>query len=236
MIRLDHVSKSYRTPEGRRVVLNDVSVVIPHGRSLAVIGSNGAGKSTLIRLIAGTEAPDSGRILRGGRSLSFPLGFGGTLHPKLSGRENVVFLARLYGVDSDDAAHYVEAFAELGAYFRMPVETYSSGMRARLAFGACLAIPFDVYLIDEVTSVGDARFRDRCLQAFRARMDHADVIMVTHDFDTMRAYCDAGAVLADGRLTLFDNLEDAIACHVASLSQADAEHPRRAGAEQRNAA
>jgi capsular polysaccharide transport system ATP-binding protein len=94
-------------------------------------------------------------------------------------------------------------------------------MRARLAFGACLAIPFDVYLIDEVTSVGDTRFRDRCLGAFRERMDHADVIMVTHDFATMRAYCDAGAVLADGRLTLFDDLEEAIACHVASLRSAE---------------
>jgi capsular polysaccharide transport system ATP-binding protein len=223
MILLDHVCKSYRTPQGRRVVLDDVSVAIPHGRSLAVLGGNGAGKSTLIRLIAGTEPPDSGRILRGGRRLSFPLGFGGTLHPKLSGRENVVFLARLYGIDTDEAAAFVEAFAELGAYFRMPVETYSAGMRARLAFGACLAIPFDVYLIDEVTSVGDARFRDRCLAAFQARMDHADVIMVTHDFPTMRAYCDAGAVLANGRLILFDHLEDAIACHVASLRHDDAE-------------
>lgn len=236
MIRLNRVSKSYRTQEGRRVVLNDVSVVIPHGRSLAILGGNGAGKSTLIRMIAGTESPDSGRILRGGRNLSFPLGFGGTLHPKLSGRENVTFLARLYGVDADDAAHYVEAFAELGAYFRMPVETYSDGMRARLAFGACLSVPFDVYLIDEVTSVGDARFRDRCLEAFRSRMDHADVIMVTHDFATMRAYCDAGAVLADGKLTLFDSLEDAIACHIGSLSQVEAGPPRRVGTTQRNAA
>jgi capsular polysaccharide transport system ATP-binding protein len=213
MIVLDRVDKAYRTVDGRRVVLNDVSVCLPEGRSLGILGANGAGKSTLIRLLAGTERPDSGRISRGGRSVSFPLGFGATLHPKLTGQENVTFLARLYGIDEHEAAGYVADFAELGAYYRMPVETYSSGMRARLAFGACLAIQFDVYLIDEVTAVGDARFRARCLDAFRQRMKHADVIMVSHDFETMRAYCDTGAVLANGSLTLFGDLEDAIRHH-----------------------
>ena len=213
MIVLDHVSKAYRTLEGHRVVLDDVSIRLPEGRCLGVLGANGAGKSTLIRLLAGTERPDSGRISRGGRTVSFPLGFGGTLHPNLSGRENVTFLARLYGIDEREAVAYVADFAELGSYYRMPIGTYSSGMRARLAFGACLAIQFDVYLIDEVTAVGDARFRVRCLDAFRQRMAQADVIMVTHDYETMRAYCDAGAVLADGRLTLFDSLEDAIRRH-----------------------
>jgi capsular polysaccharide transport system ATP-binding protein len=213
MIVLDHVHKAYRAMHGRRIVLDDVSVRLPEGRCLGVLGANGAGKSTLIRLLAGTEPPDAGRITRGGRSVSFPLGFSGTLHPHLSGRENVIFLARLYGVNERDAAAYVEDFAELGSYFRMPIGSYSSGMRARLAFGACLAIQFDVYLIDEVTAVGDARFRVRCLDAFRERMARADVIMVTHDYETMRSYCDTGAVLADGRLTLFDSLEDAIRQH-----------------------
>jgi capsular polysaccharide transport system ATP-binding protein len=213
MIVLDRVHKAYRTIEGRQIVLQDISVVIPEGRSLGVLGANGSGKSTLIRLLAGTERPDAGRISRGTKAVSFPLGFGGTMHPKLSGLENVVFLARLYDVDEHEAAAYVEGFAELGAYFRMPVGTYSAGMRARLAFGACLAIQFDVYLIDEVTSVGDARFRVKCLDAFRQRMDRADVIMVSHDYETMRAYCDIGAVLSDGRLMLFDDLEAAIEHH-----------------------
>lgn len=210
MIVLDRVHKAYRTIEGRQVVLRDVSMAIPEGHGLGVLGANGAGKSTLIRLLAGTERPDSGRISRGNKAVSFPLGFGGTMHPRLSGLENVTFLARLYDVDERQAAAYVEEFAELGTYFRMPVGTYSGGMRARLAFGACLAIQFDVYLIDEITSVGDARFRIKCLDAFRQRMDHADVIMVTHDYETMRAYCDIGAVLRNGTLTLFDDLEVAI--------------------------
>lgn len=217
MIILDGVHKAYRTLEGRQVVLQDINLVIPEGRSLGVLGANGSGKSTLIRLLAGTERPNAGRINRGSKAVSFPLGFGGTMHPKLSGLENVVFLARLYDVDEYEAIAYVEAFAELGAYFRMPVGTYSAGMRARLAFGACLAIQFDVYLIDEVTSVGDARFRVKCLDAFRQRMDCADVIMVTHDYETMRAYCNIGAVLGDGRLTLFDDLEGAIQHHAHAM-------------------
>jgi capsular polysaccharide transport system ATP-binding protein len=217
MIVLDHVHKAYRTIEGRQVVLQDVSMVIPEGRSLGVLGANGAGKSTLIRLLAGTERPDAGRISRGNNAVSFPLGFGGTMHPKLSGLENVTFLARLYDVDEHEAAAFVEEFAELGTYFRMPVGTYSGGMRAKLAFGACLAIQFDVYLIDEVTSVGDARFRAKCLDAFHQRMDRADVIMVTHDYETMRAYCDIGAVLCNGALTLFDDLEAAIDQHARAM-------------------
>jgi capsular polysaccharide transport system ATP-binding protein len=122
MIVLDRVYKSYRTLDGHRDVLRDVSVTIPPGRSLGVLGANGAGKSTLIRLLAGTEQPDAGRISRGAAAVSFPLGFGGTLHPKLSGRENAVFLARIYGVPEHEAADFVEAFAELGVYFRMPLE------------------------------------------------------------------------------------------------------------------
>jgi capsular polysaccharide transport system ATP-binding protein len=220
MIVLDRVHKSYRTLEGVQVVLRDVSIALQDGRCLGVLGANGAGKSTLIRLLAGTEQPDAGHIRRGTSKISFPLGFGGTMHPKLSGLENTLFLARLYGVDEREAAAYVEDFAELGVYFRMPVSSYSSGMRARLAFGACLAIQFDVYLIDEVTSVGDARFRTKCLDAFRQRMDRADVIMVTHDYETMRAYCDTGAVLRDGRLTLFDDLEAAIADHAHAMESA----------------
>jgi len=217
MIVLDRVHKAYRTIEGHRVVLDDVSAMIPEGRSLGILGANGVGKSTLIRLLAGTERPDVGRITRGRRSVSFPLGFGATMQPKLTGAENVVFLARLYGVDEYEAAAYVEGFAELGEYFLMPFGTYSAGMRARLAFGACLAIQFDVYLIDEVTSVGDARFRAKCLEAFRQRMGQADVIMVSHDFQTMRAYCDTGAILSAGRLTFFDDLEVAIDEHARAM-------------------
>lgn len=212
MIRLKHAAKSFRAGPERRVILDHVTLDLPAGRSIGVFGANGAGKSTLVRLIAGVELLDSGHIQRQG-TVSFPLGFSGTFHGHLSGRENVRFLARLYGADEAEALDYVERFAELGAYFRAPVENYSSGMIARLAFGACLAIRFDWYLIDEVTAVGDARFRRKCQEAFEARAAESDVIIVSHDEGTIRAWCDIGAVLHDGRLTLFTELEEAIEQH-----------------------
>jgi capsular polysaccharide transport system ATP-binding protein len=163
----------------------------------------------LIRLLAGSEAPDRGVVRRYAR-VSFPLGFGGTFHGALSGHENVAFIARIYGARIRCAIDYVEAFSELGEYFEMPVNTYSAGMRARLAFATCLAIDFDVYLIDEVTEIGDQRFRRKCAEAFRERMLRSDIILVTHNAQTIRQYCDRGAVLADGQLALYDDVGTAL--------------------------
>jgi capsular polysaccharide transport system ATP-binding protein len=142
--------------------------------------------------------------------VSFPLGFGGTFHGALSGRENVAFVARIYGAKIRDTIDYVSAFSELDEYYEMPVNTYSAGMRARLAFGTCLAIDFDVYLIDEVTEVGDQHFRRKCADAFRERMLRSDIILVTHNAQTIRQYCDRGAVLADGELALYDDIGTAL--------------------------
>jgi capsular polysaccharide transport system ATP-binding protein len=210
MIALDRVSKSYRTRTGRKAVLDDVSAAFVSGHNFGILGANGAGKSTLIRLIAGSELPDRGTIRRDVR-VSFPLGFGGTFHGSLSGRENTAFLARIYGASIRATSDYVEAFAELGEYYDMPVNTYSSGMRARLGFAACLAIDFDVFLIDEVTEIGDARFRRKCAEAFRARTHHSDIVLATHNSQTIRQYCDRGAILAGGALHLYDDIGAALA-------------------------
>ena len=209
MITLDRVSKVYRTRSGRRTVLDNVSVTFDSGQNVGVLGVNGAGKSTLIRLIAGSEIPDFGVVRRYAR-VSFPLGFGGTFHGALSGRENVAFVARIYGAGTRGVLHYVEEFSELGEYLHMPVNTYSAGMRARLAFATCLALDFDLYLIDEVTEVGDQRFRQKCAEAFRERIQRSDIILVTHNIHTLRQYCDRGAILANGELTLFDDIDAAL--------------------------
>jgi capsular polysaccharide transport system ATP-binding protein len=210
MITLDGVSKAYRTKQGgRRVVLDSVSASFPEGHNFGILGANGAGKSTLIRLLAGSEMPDRGRIRRDGR-ISFPLGYGGTFHGSLSGRENVAFIARVYGSNLRRTIDYVAEFAELNTYFDMPVNTYSAGMRARLAFGACLAIDFDTYLIDEVTETGDDRFRRKCALAFRERTRRSDIILVTHNNRTIRQYCDRGAILANGELRLYDDVTGAL--------------------------
>jgi len=209
MITLDGVSKVYRTRSGRRTVLDNVNVTFESGHNFGVLGVNGVGKSTLIRLIAGSEIPDFGVVRRYAR-VSFPLGFGGTFHGALSGRENVAFIARIYGAGIRGVLHYVEEFSELGEYLYMPVNTYSAGMRAKLAFATCLALDFDLYLIDEVTEVGDQHFRQKCAEAFRERMQRSDIILVTHNIHTLRQYCDRGAILANGELTLFDDIGTAL--------------------------
>jgi capsular polysaccharide transport system ATP-binding protein len=209
MITLEGVSKVYRTRGGRKTVLDNVNVTFESGYNFGVLGVNGAGKSTLLRLIAGSEIPDFGVIRRYAR-VSFPLGFGGTFHGALSGRENVAFIARIYGAGIREVLEYVENFSELGEYLHMPVNTYSAGMRARLAFATCLALDFELYLVDEVTEVGDQRFRQKCAEAFRDRMQRSDIILVTHNIHTLRQYCDRGAILANGELTLFDDIGTAL--------------------------
>jgi len=208
VIALDGVAKAYPTAAGRKIVLEDATVEFAPGHNFGILGANGTGKSTLIRLLAGSEMPDRGTIRRSAR-VSFPLGFGGTFHGDLCGRENVAFIARVYGAGLRATIRFVEEFAELGEYFDMPVNTYSAGMRARLAFGTCLAIDFDVYLIDEVTEIGDERFRRRCATAFRERLRRSDIILATHNGQTIRQYCDRGAILAGGRLELFDDIASA---------------------------
>ena len=208
MITLDKVAKAYATAAGRKIVLADACAEFAPGHNVGILGANGAGKSTLIRLLAGSEMPDRGTVRRTAR-VSFPLGFGGTFHPALSGRENVAFVARVYGAAVRPTIRFVEEFAELDQYFDMPVQTYSAGMRARLAFGTCLAIDFDVYLIDEITEIGDERFRRKCVAAFRQRLNSSDIILATHNSHTIQQYCDRGAILADGQLQLFDDVASA---------------------------
>ena len=210
MIVFRDVSKAYRTNRGWRVILEPTTIELPRNRRIGILGRNGMGKSTLIRLIAGTESPSSGRIERK-VSVSWPLGFSSGFHGELTGRENLRFISRIYGADIDYVTDYVEEFSELGDYFDMPVETYSSGMSARLAFGLSMAIRFECYLVDELTSVGDAWFRDKCEQAFAARRRDSGLIMVSHNAGTIRTYCDMGIVLRDGRMTAYDDLEMAIA-------------------------
>ncbi|AWN41710.1 ABC transporter ATP-binding protein [Methylobacterium durans] len=209
MIRFENVTKIYKTDGHRRTILERVSFTLKPGISYGILGINGAGKSTTMRLIGGTEGPTSGRIKRGLR-VSWPLGFGGGFHPQMTGRDNVIFVARIYGEDPKRVLEYVEDFSELGSYLDVPIRTYSSGMGARLAFGMSMAIPFDCYLIDEVTSVGDARFQKRCEAVFSERRKNADVIMVSHSMDVIRSWCTQGLVLLNGRAIIYEDVNDAI--------------------------
>ena len=209
MIELHNVSKQYPLPSGSKPVLLPTSFVFPQGHSIGVLGKNGAGKSTLLRMIAGSEPLTTGRIVRRGR-LSWPLGFSGGFNGALTGEENLRFVCRIYAQPIAKVQAFVAEFSELGAYLRMPIRTYSSGMKARLAFALSMAIDFDCYLIDEITGVGDRAFQQKCEQAFDDRRDRASVIMVSHSFVTLKRYCNQGVVLHEGRLRQFDDINDAI--------------------------
>lgn len=209
MIRFRNVSKYFKTQHHRKTILNRVSMEFLSGYSYGLLGVNGAGKSTTLRMIAGTILPNSGRITKSVR-VSWPLGFAGGFHPMMTGKENLNFVARAYGEDVRRVTRFVEEFAEIGDYINAPVNTYSSGMSARLAFGLSMAIEFECYLVDEVTAVGDARFQQRCRDAFADRRKRSDIIMVSHSMGTIRSFCDKGILLVDGGVIFFDDVEAAI--------------------------
>lgn len=212
MIRFENLTKGFRVRGEYRTVIDDLNLTLPTGKSLALLGRNGAGKSTLLEMIAGSMRPDSGRIVTDG-TISWPVGFGGSFHPELTGAQNVRFIARIYGVDTDELSVFVEDFAELGRHYHAPVRNYSSGMKSRLTFGASMGIHFDTYLVDEVTAVGDASFRHKSRAVFRERMKSSSAILVNHNLRQLKEFCDAALVLEKGKLTYFEDLEEAVAHH-----------------------
>lgn len=212
MIEFQNISKGFWVRGEYRPVIRQLDLTLPSGKSLALLGRNGAGKSTLLSIIAGTLRPDSGQVVSDG-TISFTVGYAGSFHGDMTGAQNTRFVARVYGVDSDDLTAFVEDFAEIGEHFYMPVRTYSSGMKSRLAFGISMGIRFDTYLIDEATATGDARFRKKSKEVFKTRMADASAIMVSHSMSDIRNFCDAGLVLHQGEIEVFDDVEDAIKRH-----------------------
>lgn len=217
MIYLDNLTKHFPTRDGKQTIVENLTAVFPTGASVALLGRNGAGKSTLLKIIAGTIRPTSGRVLSTG-TISYPVGFQGSFHPDLTGLQNTRFVARIYGVDSDALVDFVEDFAELGGHFRMPLRTYSAGMKSRLSFGVSMGIPFDTYLVDEVTSVGDGAFRHKSVQVFDKRNETAGAIVVTHSPPMVRRLCNMAAVLERGQLHFYDDLDAALDHHDHNLS------------------
>lgn len=191
MIKIENLTKSYRTSTGRHYVFKDLNIELPSGKSVAFIGRNGAGKSTLLRMIGGIDRPDRGKIITN-KTISWPIGLAGGFQGSLTGRENVKFVARLYVKPEElkDKIEFVEEFAELGKYFDMPIKTYSSGMRSRLGFGLSMAFKFDYYIVDEVTAVGDARFKEKCAHYFKERHKESSFLMVSHSLNSLKEYCD----------------------------------------------
>jgi capsular polysaccharide transport system ATP-binding protein len=208
MIRLENVSMHYRTRQGRRTVLDRVNLTLQRGQNVGILGRNGAGKSTLVRLLAGAIQPTSGRIHRG-MSVSWPLAFNVAFQTHLTGLDNLKFVCRIYNVDYEPLIPFVEQFAELGVYFREPVQHYSSGMVTRLAFALSMAIEFDCFLIDEILVVGDKRFHKRCHEELFVKRKDRSFILVSHEPNIIRSLCQTACVLHDGRLHHFKSVEEA---------------------------
>ena len=208
MIELIGVEKSYRTRHGVKPIIRPTNLAFYRGTSTAILGVNGAGKSTLVRLIGGVERPDQGQIVKT-VTVSSPLGLSGAFNGSLTGAENLKFVCRIYGLDIPSTTDFVRSFSELGPYFYEPINTYSSGMRARLMFGLNMALDFQVYLIDEALSVGDAAFRRKCQDAFEERRSRSDVIMTSHSMSTIRDFCTAAVVVDEGVVVPFQDLDAA---------------------------
>ncbi|PIR34248.1 MAG: ABC transporter ATP-binding protein [Alphaproteobacteria bacterium CG11_big_fil_rev_8_21_14_0_20_44_7] len=211
MIQLKHVYKGFmKQDQSWKQVLSDVSVDIPADRNLGILGRNGAGKSTLLRLISGLDTPDKGEIIFNNTRISWPLGSAAGVHGSLTGKENIKFICRIYDKSIVNTTAFVEEFAELGDYLHMPVKSYSSGMKARLAFGICMAIDFDTYLVDEGFSPGDSKFKVKAAEYFEKKFVNANMIVVSHNASIIRKYCNFAGILHEGSIKFYEDVDEAI--------------------------
>ncbi|OZI74936.1 ABC transporter ATP-binding protein [Bordetella genomosp. 12] len=205
LISLYDVSKAFRSKKGVKTVLDRVRFDFVAGQNVAILGANGSGKSTLLRMISAMELPDSGVVRRRAR-VSYPLGFAGAISSSMTGRDNVRFIARVYGCDVAEVERFVQEFSELGRAYDLPVSTYANSMRARLSYGVSMALACDVYVVDEMLAVGDMDFKRKCLEVFAERSRGATILMTSSSTTTVRRFCTHGLILRDGRLQGFGEL------------------------------
>ena len=213
MIRLENLTKYYSSKLGKQYIFQNLNFTFPVGRNVALLGSNGAGKSTLFRMLAKSEYPNKGRIATD-LNISWPVALKTGIHQQMTGQENARFIAKVNGVDDVDAfEERVLEFTGLGKRYFLPTKNYSSGMKARLTFACATAIDFDVYLIDEATSVGDAKFRRSAKEKLLERSRESSIIMVSHEVAELREFCDCAVYIDNGELTFYDELEEGIAVY-----------------------
>lgn len=208
MIALRSVSKFYQTREGPKVILDNINLRVERGQRLGILGANGSGKSTLIRIIGGSENPSSGTIERQ-MSVSWPLAFTGGFQRSLTGADNLRFICRVYDISYNEALRYTLDFSELGSYIHEPLKHYSSGMSARFAFAVSMAVDFDCFLIDEITTVGDKRFQEKCYRELLKNRGDKSIILVSHHGRTIQTFCESACVLSNGTLQNFQSTEQA---------------------------
>jgi capsular polysaccharide transport system ATP-binding protein len=193
-----------------RTLFHDLSFSLADGERLAVLGRNGQGKSTLIKILGGVQQQTAGSVSWGTTSSSWPLGFGGAFQGSLTGMDNIRFISRIYRRPIEEIIRKTEDFAELGEALTQEVRYYSTGMRARLAFGLSLAIDFDCYLIDEVIAAGDENFRRKCNhELFNTRAGRSFII-ASHDLTFIKETCGRAIVIESGEAKLFDDVREGV--------------------------
>ncbi len=207
---LDDVTKRFVLNIGTfKYTLKHVSYTFTEGVSTGILGLNGAGKSTLLKLLCGSSFPTSGRIIRTS-SISWPVGFSGFVVGSLSGYQNLHFISRIYRSNYKKDKAFVEEFTELGDYLYQPVNTYSSGMRAKLGFALSMSIGFDFYLVDEALSVGDAQFNAKAHKLFLEKSQNSTIIIVSHNVASISKFCTKGIVLDKAKFLEFPSLAESI--------------------------
>ncbi|WP_458396287.1 ABC transporter ATP-binding protein [Campylobacter sp.] len=213
MIKLDNLTKFYPLSNGdKHFVFREFTFTFPDDCSIGLIGRNGAGKSTLMRLLSGADIPNAGKVITD-KKISWPVGLAGGFQQSLSARDNVKFVARVYGYKGEaleEKVRYIEEFAEIGKYFDEPMNTYSSGMRSRIGFGLSMAFDFDYYLIDEAGAVGDAKFKKKSDAIYKEKLSNSKVIMVSHNMAEIKQWCDKVILVNSGKTIVYDDVKEGI--------------------------
>jgi ABC-type polysaccharide/polyol phosphate transport system ATPase subunit len=209
-----------RHERGGFAALRGVNLTIERGEAFGIIGPNGAGKSTLLRVIAGIIPPSAGEVVtRGSVAPLIELGTG--FDGELTGRENIFFNGALLGRSRpymESRMEEIVSFAALGAFIDSPLRTYSTGMVARLAFAIAITVDADIVLLDEILSVGDATFREKCderIQRFHA--GGSTIVLVSHDLDSVMRLCSRAAWVEGGRIRQVGMVEEVVRAYVESL-------------------
>lgn len=216
-IKAHGLSKDYKVKTesgGHKLIpiLADVSFEIQRGEVLGIIGANGSGKSTLLKLIAGVTKPNAGQVEVKGTVASL-LDIGAGFHPDLSGEENIYLMGQLQGISKKISKQFVDeiiAFSEIGEFIHLPVKNYSKGMYLRLAFSTMIHLPFDIYLMDEVLSVGDIEFQEKCKKYIRNLAIGKDKILliISHNYSELKDLCTRYFTLENEQVCDFARLDD----------------------------
>ena len=206
-----------RNRKQKREVLKGINLDIKRGEAVALIGTNGSGKSTLLKLMTKILYPNSGEITIEGKLTSL-LELGAGFHPDFSGRENIYFNASIFGLtkkEIDEKLEDIIEFSELRSFIDNPVRTYSSGMFMRLAFAVAINVNADILLVDEILSVGDEHFQNKCIEKMLDLKDQGKtMVFVTHSMQSVKKLCNRAVWLKDGKIQMDGNVEDVIQNYV----------------------